>query len=75
MRDELQNILIALNAASGLTARNATRVDNDDYLAGFQDALQSVAIALGLVSEYDGGYSTSRHSTTGVGRVQLRKLD
>lgn len=75
MRDELQNILLALHTASGLTAQNATRVDSDDYLAGFHDALQSVAIALGLVSEFDGGYATSRHSMREVGRVRPRRSD
>lgn len=51
LKDELRNILIALQVTSTNSIRETSDANaiNDAYLKGYSDALRSMSIALGLL--------------------------
>jgi hypothetical protein len=49
LKDELRNILAALQVTSANSLSQTTDASSDAYLRGFTDALRSVSIALGLL--------------------------
>ncbi len=65
-RDDLRNILVSLNVASAAAARFSDENLVDAYRLGFQEALGSVAVALGMTPDAV-GLRVVRPSTESTG--------